>query len=84
MGGLTGLINNAAITNSGGRTMDELALDMWDLVMDVNVRGTWLVTQAAHPHLARPVVGGGWSIWRRTRPCGARLACSLMRRAKAP
>ena len=52
MGGLTGLINNAAITNSGGRNMDELTLDMWDRVMDVNVRGTWLVTQAAKPHLA--------------------------------
>jgi NAD(P)-dependent dehydrogenase (short-subunit alcohol dehydrogenase family) len=52
MGGMTGLINNAAITNSGGKTMDELALDMWDRVMDVNVRGTWLVTQAAKPHLA--------------------------------
>ena len=32
--------------------MDELALDMWDRVMDVNVRGTWLVTQAAKQHLA--------------------------------
>ncbi len=52
MGGMTGLINNAAITNSGGKTMDELALEMWDRVMDVNVRGTWLVTQAAKPHLA--------------------------------
>ncbi len=52
MGGLTGLINNAAITNSGGRTMDELTPDLWDRVMDVNVRGTWLVTQAARPHLA--------------------------------
>jgi NAD(P)-dependent dehydrogenase (short-subunit alcohol dehydrogenase family) len=32
--------------------MDELSLDTWDRVMDVNVRGTWLVTQAAKPHLA--------------------------------
>ena len=39
MGGLTGLINNAAITNSGGRTLDELDIDLWDRVMDVNVRG---------------------------------------------
>ena len=52
MGGLTGLINNAAITNSGGKMMDELALEMWDRVMDVNVRGTWLATKAARPHLA--------------------------------
>ncbi len=52
LGGLDGLINNAAITNSGGKTMDELDVDTWDRVMDVNVRGTWLVTVAARPHLA--------------------------------
>lgn len=52
LGGLDGLINNAAITNSGGKGMDELATETWDLVMDVNVRGTWLVTAAARPHLA--------------------------------
>ncbi|MBP7566370.1 MAG: SDR family oxidoreductase [Burkholderiaceae bacterium] len=52
LGGLDGLINNAAITNSGGKTMDQLAVDMFDRVMNVNVRGTWLVTNAAWPHLA--------------------------------
>lgn len=52
MGGIDGLINNAAITNSGGKTMDELSVEVFDRVMDVNVRGTWLVTQAARPHLA--------------------------------
>lgn len=52
MGGLDGLINNAAITNSGGRTMDQLEADMWDRVMDVNVRGTWQVCVAATRHLA--------------------------------
>jgi len=57
MGGLDGLINNAAITNSGGKTMDELAIDMFDRVMDVNVRGTWLVTQAAKPFLAASGTG---------------------------
>ncbi|MCU0926357.1 MAG: SDR family oxidoreductase [Hydrogenophaga sp.] len=52
LGGLDGLINNAAITNSGGKGLDELTVDTWDRVMDVNVRGTWLVTAAARPHLA--------------------------------
>lgn len=52
MGGLDGLINNAAITNSGGKTMDQLETDMWDRVMAVNVRGTWQATVAATPHLA--------------------------------
>ena len=43
MGGIVGLINNAAITNSGGKNMDALAAETWDQVMNVNVRGTWLV-----------------------------------------
>jgi NAD(P)-dependent dehydrogenase (short-subunit alcohol dehydrogenase family) len=51
-GGLDGLVNNGAITNSGGRDMGELSLDTWDQVMEVNVRGTWLATVAAAPHLA--------------------------------
>ncbi len=52
MGGLDGLINNGAITNSGGRDMDQLEADMWDRVMAVNVRGSWQATVAATPHLA--------------------------------
>ena len=32
--------------------MDELTIETWDKVMEVNVRGTWLVSKAAHPHLA--------------------------------
>jgi NAD(P)-dependent dehydrogenase (short-subunit alcohol dehydrogenase family) len=51
LGGLDALINNAAITNSGGRFADELAVDTWDAVMNVNVRGTWLMSTAALPHL---------------------------------
>jgi NAD(P)-dependent dehydrogenase (short-subunit alcohol dehydrogenase family) len=52
MGGMTGLINNAAITNSGGKMMEDITLETWDRVMDVNVRGTWLVTKASRPSLA--------------------------------
>lgn len=52
LGGLDGLVNNAAITNSGGKSMDELDSDVWSQVMDVNVRGTWWVTREARPHLA--------------------------------
>lgn len=51
LGGLDGLINNAAVTNSGGKYFNEIAIDTWDRVMQVNVRGTWLITRAAHPHL---------------------------------
>ena len=51
LGGLDGLVNNAAITNSGGKTTEQLSIDMWDKVMDVNVRGTWLMTNACLPAL---------------------------------
>lgn len=50
--GLDGLVNNGAITNSGGKDLNELAIETWDAVMAVNVRGTWLTTRAAQPHLA--------------------------------
>jgi NAD(P)-dependent dehydrogenase (short-subunit alcohol dehydrogenase family) len=51
LGGLDGLVNNGAITSSGGKTLAELEIDTWDRVMTVNVRGTWLATRAAWPHL---------------------------------
>ena len=51
LGGLEGLVNNAAVTNSGGRDLDQIDLDTWDTVMAVNVRGPWLATCAARPHL---------------------------------
>ncbi|MFM7342820.1 MAG: SDR family oxidoreductase [Betaproteobacteria bacterium] len=50
-GGLDGLINNAALTNSGGKYFNEISIETWDRVMQINVRGSWLVTRAAHPHL---------------------------------
>ncbi|MDO6804267.1 SDR family NAD(P)-dependent oxidoreductase, partial [Wenyingzhuangia sp. 1_MG-2023] len=33
LGGLDGLVNNAAITNSGGKTTEELDMDTWNRVM---------------------------------------------------
>ena len=52
LGGIDGLVNNAAITNSGGRDMADLDPDVWDQVMAVNVRGVWQATLAARPWLA--------------------------------
>ncbi|WP_028225646.1 SDR family oxidoreductase [Paraburkholderia ferrariae] len=52
MGGIDGLINNAAITNSGGKLAHELSVQTWDAVMNVNVRGTWLMCAAAQRWLA--------------------------------
>jgi NAD(P)-dependent dehydrogenase (short-subunit alcohol dehydrogenase family) len=51
LGGLDGLVNNGAITSSGGKTLDELDVEVWDRVMTVNVRGTWLMTRAVAPQL---------------------------------
>lgn len=46
-GSLDGLVNNAAIaTNVGGAAFEDIDLDLWDRVMRVNVRGTWLITRA--------------------------------------
>ncbi len=53
LSGLDGLVNNAAITNSGGKAMEAINEDVWDKVMAVNVKGTWLTTVAAKPHLIR-------------------------------
>ncbi|MSQ18904.1 MAG: SDR family oxidoreductase [Betaproteobacteria bacterium] len=57
LGGLDGLVNGGAITDSGGKQFDELATETWDHVMAVNVRGTWLMTRAAAPHLRRSPAG---------------------------
>lgn len=51
LGGLDGLVNNAAVTDSGGRGMDDIEIAKWDQVMSVNVRGTWLMTRACRPAL---------------------------------
>ena len=58
LGGLDGLVNNGAIaTGIGGPTMTEIDTDVWDRVMKVNVRGTWLMSKAAVPHLAKSGAG---------------------------
>jgi NAD(P)-dependent dehydrogenase (short-subunit alcohol dehydrogenase family) len=51
MGGIDALVNNGAITNSGGKLANEIDLATWDAVMNVNVRGTWLMSTAALPYL---------------------------------
>lgn len=51
-GVLHGLCNNAAIaTNVGGMGFEEIDPDLWDRVMRVNVRGTWLMVRACAPML---------------------------------
>lgn len=49
-GHIHGLVNNAAIaTNVGGASFEDIPIELWDRVMRVNVRGTWLVTRALVP-----------------------------------
>jgi len=53
-GALHSVINNAAMykTLGGKRPLTELTGDDWDLVLRVNVRGTWQVIKASAPSLA--------------------------------
>lgn len=53
LGGLDGLVNNAAVTDSGGRGAGEISVPTWDHVQAVNVRGPWLMTLACRPALAK-------------------------------
>jgi NAD(P)-dependent dehydrogenase (short-subunit alcohol dehydrogenase family) len=49
---IDGLVNNAAVaTNVGGAAFEDIEIELWDRVMRVNVRGTWLVTRAMSPLL---------------------------------
>jgi NAD(P)-dependent dehydrogenase (short-subunit alcohol dehydrogenase family) len=57
-GRIHGLVNNAAIATAvGGDPFEQIPIDLWDRVMRVNVRGTWLVTRALTPLF--PTHGGG-------------------------
>ena len=58
VGAADGLVNNGAIaTGIGGKAHDEIDIDTWNRVMEVNVRGTWLMTRAMVPALAASGAG---------------------------
>jgi len=58
-GQIDGLVANAGLANSvGGATYSEIAVQDWDRIMDVNVRGTWLTCRAVAPHLQKRKQGG--------------------------
>ena len=55
---LHGLFNNGAIaTGIGGISFENVDIETWDRVMEVNVRGTWLMTRAAAPALRASASG---------------------------
>jgi len=55
-GGIDVLVNNAGIAGASAPT-DQISVEAWQRVMDVNVRGVFLCTKHAVPHLRRR--GGG-------------------------
>ena len=58
-GHIDGLVNNGAIaTGIGGKTFEDIDIETWDLVMRVNVRGTWLMVKAMAPLLRKSTLGG--------------------------
>jgi NAD(P)-dependent dehydrogenase (short-subunit alcohol dehydrogenase family) len=55
-GGLDVLHNNAGVLErafTDDVDFDTLPEDLWDLVMDVNLKAVWLMSRAAAPHLRR-------------------------------
>ena len=54
-GRITTLVNNAGVLMAG--TAESLSDDDWEHTFNVNVRGTWLLSRAALPHLRQ--AGGG-------------------------
>lgn len=50
--GIDGLVCNAGWANNvGGKTYDEIAPEVWDRMMAINVRGTWLTVRAIAPRM---------------------------------
>jgi NAD(P)-dependent dehydrogenase (short-subunit alcohol dehydrogenase family) len=59
-GGLHVLHNNAGIHESDlttEMTVDTLPIEVWDRLMDINLKGVWLAARAAFPHMRDS--GGG-------------------------
>jgi NAD(P)-dependent dehydrogenase (short-subunit alcohol dehydrogenase family) len=53
-GQIDGLVTNAALANSvGGATYEQISVEQWDRIMEVNVRGTWLTCRAVAPHMQK-------------------------------
>lgn len=55
---IDGLINCGALaTGVGGKSMMDYDEDLWDKVMQVNVKGTWLLSKALVPYLRASKAG---------------------------
>ncbi len=69
-GGIDVLVNNAGVTETSltGRpqNIEELPEEVWDAIMDINLKSQWLASKFAAPHLRRskrgPVIVNGASV----------------------
>jgi NAD(P)-dependent dehydrogenase (short-subunit alcohol dehydrogenase family) len=84
------LVNNAGVASMG--SCIDLTDDQWDLVMDVNVRGVFLCTQAVLPHMldrgSGAIVNTGSEAGLQPHPlvthyCAAKAAAIMFTRAVA-
>ena len=75
-GRITGLVNCAGIVTM--TSLAELSEEEWDLVVDVNLKGTWLVTQ----EVARDIEGAGARL-STSRLSKLRLSCHRPATAKS-
>jgi NAD(P)-dependent dehydrogenase (short-subunit alcohol dehydrogenase family) len=84
------LVNNAGVASMGSCV--DLTDDQWDLVMDVNVRGVFLCTQAVLPHMldrgSGAIVNTGSEAGLQPHPlvthyCAAKAAAIMFTRAVA-
>jgi len=60
LGGLDTVFNNAGIVErafTNDVDFDTIPEDLWDMVLDINLNGTWIVSRAAAPHLKKSTRG---------------------------
>lgn len=60
LGGLDTVFNNAGIVErafTNDVDFDTIPEDLWDMVLDINLNGTWIVSRAATPHLKKSTRG---------------------------
>lgn len=81
-GRLDGLANNAANVGLTDGTVEELTIEMWDAIMDSDLRGAFLAIKYALPHLR---ASGGGSIVNTgsIASCGGDLGSAAYASAKA-
>ena len=79
-GGLDILVNNAAMAKGVPfPDLDALSTDLWDMTMQVNLRGPWLVSKHAAPHVKASKWGSIVNIAAMAgmKPMGASIAQSV-------